>query len=105
MCNDTCRIIVGNNINFLLGVLNSRLFFFAIKTYYGGGGLGEHAVRMKHTFFGNYPCVRRDEIVNRLVQSRISTNDNSLDVDIDKRIYELYHLSDEEIRFVEHTEH
>ena len=101
MCNDTCRIIVGNNINFLLGVLNSKLFFFAIKTYYGGGGLGEHAVRMKHTFFGNFPCVKTDDIVNRLVQNRLSTNDISLDVDIDKRIYELYHLSDQEIRFVE----
>lgn len=101
MCNDTCRIIVGNNTNFLLGVLNSKLFFFAIKTYYGGGGLGEHAVRMKHTFFGNYPCIKTDEIVNRLVQSRISTNDNSIDVEIDKRIYELYHLSEEEIRFIE----
>ena len=27
ICNDTCRIIVGKELSFLLGVLNSKLFF------------------------------------------------------------------------------
>ena len=49
-CNDTGRIIVGEGLYHLLGVLNSTLFFYAIKTFYGGGILGDHGVRMKHTF-------------------------------------------------------
>lgn len=57
MCNDTCRIIVGTHLPFILGILNSKLFFYAVKKFYGGGVLGEHGIRMKHTFFGNFPCL------------------------------------------------
>ncbi|MDR1416782.1 MAG: class I SAM-dependent DNA methyltransferase, partial [Prevotellaceae bacterium] len=49
-CLDTARIITGNDIKFLLPILNSKLFFFAIKYFYGGGSLGNSGVRMKHTF-------------------------------------------------------
>ena len=101
MCNDTCRIIVGDNLPFLLGILNSKLFFFAIKTYYGGGGLGEHAVRMKHTFFGLFPCIGVDDKIISLVHNRLIANDVSIERKIDSRIYELYNLSKEEILFIE----
>ncbi len=50
-CVDTGRIITGKNIKFLLTILNSKFFFFAVKNFYGGGGLGTSGVRMKHTFF------------------------------------------------------
>ena len=36
-CNDTGRIIVGENLTFLLGILNSKLFYYAVKHFYGGG--------------------------------------------------------------------
>ena len=103
MCNDTCRIIVGNDISFLIGILNSKLFFFAIKTYYGGGGLGEHAVRMKHTFFGLFHCIRVDDMILSLVHNRLITNDVSIERKINNRIYELYNLSKEEILFIENS--
>lgn len=54
-CFDTARIITGKNLKYLLSVLNSNLFFFAVKYFYGGGGLGSAGVRMKHTFFKNCP--------------------------------------------------
>ena len=53
-CLDTGRIITGKNLKYLLSVFNSKLFFYSIKTFYGGGGLGENGVRMKHTFFENF---------------------------------------------------
>jgi hypothetical protein len=56
-CVDTGRIIVGNNLKYLVCLLNSKLFFFSIKNYYGGGGLGTVGIRMKHTFFENFPAV------------------------------------------------
>src|SRR5690606_22885331 len=55
MCLDTARIITGENLEVLLAVMNSKLFFYSIKTFYGGGGLGENGVRMKHTFFLDFP--------------------------------------------------
>ena len=55
MCLDTARIIVGEELDLLLTIMNSKLFFYSIKTFYGGGGLGETGVRMKHTFFENFP--------------------------------------------------
>lgn len=59
MCNDTGRIIVGKDLPYLLGVMNSKLFFFAVKTFYVGGVLGEHEIRMKHTFLKNSLCRER----------------------------------------------
>ena len=55
MCLDTARIIVGEELDLLLTIMNSKLFFYSIKTFYGGGGLGETGVRMKLTFFENFP--------------------------------------------------
>jgi len=56
-CLDTGRIITGENLKYLLSLLNSKLFFFAIKNYYGGGGLGTTGIRMKHTFFEKFPAI------------------------------------------------
>lgn len=87
MCNDTCRIITGSNLKFLLQVMNSKLFFYAVKTFYGGGGLG-NGVRMKHTFFLNFPCIIQ---IN---------NDNNQPLD-DDVIFRLYNITPDEIRTIE----
>lgn len=68
-CNDTGRIIVGEGLYHLLGVLNSSLFFYAIKTFYGGGILGDHGVRMKHTFFEKFPCLPISEDISSIAES------------------------------------
>ena len=104
MCNDTCRIIVGKDINFLVGIMNSKLFFYAVQTFYGGGGLGEHAVRMKHTFFNQFHCVGVDERVLSLVEKRMINENEEVEKEIDQRIYELYHLTPEEINYIENRE-
>lgn len=54
-CLDTARIITGENLKYLLAVLNSNLFFFSIKNFYGGGALGNTGIRMKHTFIWKFP--------------------------------------------------
>ncbi|MCK5847998.1 MAG: Eco57I restriction-modification methylase domain-containing protein [Caldisericia bacterium] len=53
--NDTGRIITGKNIKFLTSILNSCLFFYSVKMFYGGGALGKKGIRMKHTFFEKFP--------------------------------------------------
>ncbi|MCF0236912.1 MAG: hypothetical protein HUK09_09615 [Bacteroidaceae bacterium] len=98
-CNDTGRIIVGNYLLFLLAVLNSKLFFFAVKNYYGGGKLGEHGIRMKHTFFLNFPCVPPCESLERLAMK--CPDNYEVVARIDNKIYELYGLTTEEINLIE----
>ena len=108
-CLDTARIITGNNIDYLISILNSKLFFFAIKTFYGGGGLGESGVRMKHTFFECFPCLVLDEkskqILINLSKSAIKNikkeGFNAIDNQINDFIYGLYGISEEEIKEID----
>ena len=104
-CNDTCRIITGKNLYHLLGVLNSNLFFFVIKKFYGGGGLGENGVRMKHTFFEQFHCIETNNEIEKIVNN-IITSDSPVNIEnwvheIDYIIYNAYHLSDEEVNYIE----
>lgn len=98
--NSTCRIITGTYLTFLLGVLNSRLFFFSVKHFYGGV-LGESGIRMKHTFFQQFPCIPFDATINEMTllmsQRQESSKSNALDV----LIYAAYGLTNEEITFIE----
>ena len=103
MCNDTGRIIVGNYLLFLLGILNSKIFFYAVKKFYGGGILGEHGIRMKHTFFGNFPCLPYNKRIEEIAQTLSEQYTCSLADNLDKIIYSLYGISSEEISFVEST--
>ena len=101
LCNDTCRIIVGNDLPFLLGILNSKLFFYAVKQYYGGGVLGENGIRMKHTFFENFPCIPFDrQIADSAMELSHNYTDNLAD-SLDKQIFLSYSLSEEEIDYIE----
>jgi len=100
-CNDTGRIITGKSIKFLIGILNTKLFFFAIKYFYGGGLLGENGVRMKHTFFENFPCIEENAQIKQLVDTVTSENIKEVSKEIDHKVYELYGLTDDEINFVE----
>ena len=98
-CNDTCRIITGEEIEYLLGILNSKLFFFSIKHFYGGGLLGSKGVRMKHTFFELFPCVHKsvESFVNLIRDNEFSSKEKA----IDSAVFKLYGLSEEEIAYIE----
>lgn len=101
MCNDTGRIIVGNNLEFLLGVMNSKLFFFAVKTFYGGGVLGEHGIRMKHTFFEKFHFVLVNDKIKSVANALVKSPDNTLIDSFEHILYQQYELSSEEIKFIE----
>ncbi|OQB45938.1 MAG: hypothetical protein BWY02_02390 [bacterium ADurb.Bin157] len=102
-CNDTCRIIVGNSIEFLLGIMNSNLFFYAIKRFYSGGSLGEAGIRMKHTFFQDFPCIPENDVIKKLSNQLSEQYNTKKELKINRKIYELYGLSDEEISFIENS--
>jgi adenine-specific DNA-methyltransferase len=90
MCLDTARIIVGKRLNILLAILNSKLFFYTIKVFYGGGGLGENAIRMKHTFFLKFPAPNFDLETSNTINQIITNNDKNKLVIIDKIIYDFF---------------
>ena len=99
-CNDTGRIIVGEQLHHLLGIMNSKIFFYSIKHFYGGGTLGEQGIRMKHTFFEQFPCLPFSCEIDSLVRSVL--NDAKPDVcrEIDTIIFNLYHFSPNEISLI-----
>lgn len=109
-CLDTARVITGENLKYLLCVFNSNLFFYAVKQFYGGGGLGATGVRMKHTFFENF-CVPKPNTVenitwidlsNQLLKNKkINAPTFSIENEINRLIYELYSLTDQEIKLIE----
>lgn len=99
-CNDTGRIIVGEGLYHLLGVLNSTLFFYAIKTFYGGGILGDHGVRMKHTFFEKFPCIPVSEDISAIAESLSHRFDSHSHVMLENIVFESYGLTNDEVNYI-----
>ena len=100
-CNDTGRIIVGENLTFLLGILNSKLFYYAVKHFYGGGVLGENGVRMKHTFFQNFSCIPYNQKIDLLAKELTVRKEENLENQIDFLVYHLYGLTYDEVLIVD----
>lgn len=97
MCNDTGRIIVGKHLPFILGILNSKIFFYAIKKYYGGGVLGEHGIRMKHTFFGNFPCLPYNKDIEGIAKELSIQHTSNLADNLEEIINSAYSFTKDEI--------
>ena len=99
-CNDTGRIIVGEGLYHLLGILNSTLFFYAIKTFYGGGILGDKGVRMKHTFFEKFPCIPVSKGISATAESLSHRFDSHINVMLENIVFEAYGLTSEEVDYI-----
>ncbi|SIS56692.1 TaqI-like C-terminal specificity domain-containing protein [Chryseobacterium ureilyticum] len=101
MCLDTARIITGENLEVLISILNSKLFFYAVKSFYGGGSLGESGIRMKHTFFENFPMPSFPKEIQFELRKLVNNiNDDGLN-EINKIIHNFFNLTSEEIEFIE----
>ncbi len=101
MCLDTARIITGYDLSLLLAVLNSKLFFYSIKRFYGGGSLGESGVRMKHTFFKKFPLPIFSNSYKHEIERHINCLETYSIEKIENIIYNVYNLTKEEIDFIE----
>ncbi|WP_395045803.1 Eco57I restriction-modification methylase domain-containing protein, partial [Flavobacterium sp.] len=53
--NDTITFFTGENLEYLLALLNSKLFFYIFSKYYSGGGLGSTGIRFKKEFLSSLP--------------------------------------------------
>ncbi|WP_187943101.1 class I SAM-dependent DNA methyltransferase [Helicobacter pylori] len=110
----TSFILTGEHLRYLLGMLHSKLITFAFKTFYAGGGLGESGYRYKKAFIERLPIPQITEnqeladkiiaLVEQILQTKAKdpkANTQGLEKEIDALVYQLYHLTDEEIKIIE----
>ena len=100
-CNDTGRIIVGEGLYHLLGVMNSTLFFYSIKSFYGGGILGDHGIRMKHTFFEKFPCIPIQERISRMAEHLSKNPEPKIQSELDDLVFKMYGLTKDEVKYIQ----
>ncbi|GAA6842828.1 hypothetical protein HpHNI32_08900 [Helicobacter pylori] len=111
----TSFILTGEHLCYLLGMLHSKLITFAFKTFYAGGGLGESGYRYQKAFIERLPIPKitpenqklADKITDcaeRILKSKEKdpkANTQELEKEIDALVYQLYNLTDEEIKTIE----
>ncbi|GHS46085.1 hypothetical protein VN1165_05870 [Helicobacter pylori] len=111
----TSFILTGEHLRYLLGMLHSKLITFAFKTFYAGGGLGESGYRYKKAFIERLPIPKitpkNQELAHKITDcaERIlkskekdpKANTRELEKEIDALVYQLYNLTDEEIKIIE----
>ncbi|MCQ2635232.1 class I SAM-dependent DNA methyltransferase [Helicobacter pylori] len=111
----TSFILTGEHLRYLLGMLHSKLITFAFKTFYAGGGLGESGYRYKKAFIERLPIPKITEKNQELAQKITDgakqilelkekdpkANTQRLEKEIDALVYQLYNLTDEEIKIIE----
>lgn len=121
-CEATSFLMTGKHLKYLLVVLNSKPATFFFKTYYAGGGLGEEGYRYKKAFLEqlplppitpqNQPIVKQiEDLVSQILsitQSPDYEKDpekqalvKNLENQIDGLVYELYGLTEEEIKIID----
>ena len=108
--NDTCRILTGDNLYYLVAIFNSKCWDFIFKKFYAGGGLGDEGFRYKSEFMLDTTIPEIDkktekEIIN-LVEKVIEGKKKGIDTrefeeEIDKMVYKLYDLTEEEVGIIE----
>ncbi|PAF45610.1 Eco57I restriction-modification methylase domain-containing protein [Helicobacter sp. 11S02629-2] len=111
----TSFILVGSNLEYLLGLLHSKLATFAFKRFYAGGGLGEKGYRYKKVFLELLPVPKPDSInqalcdevialVDQILESKkqdINADTSELEKTIDSIVYKLYGLDEKDIKVIE----
>src|SRR5690625_1837388 len=109
-CPDTARIITGEKLKFLISILNSTLFFYSVKMFYGCGGLGHSGVRMKPTFFNHFPVPKVSEneikdyeskVDNIFTKKKVGEDTTAEERKIDLMVYHLYELTYDEVLIVD----
>jgi hypothetical protein len=105
----TVFIITGDNLKYLTALLNSKAVTFFFRTFYMGGEL-VGKIRYKKAFVENIPIPdpsdivknRIEVLVDQIIELKKQDQDTTaMEEEIDQMVYDLYGLTDEEIKVVE----
>jgi len=110
-------LMAGKNVKYICGLLNSKPVTYFFKNWYAGGGLGEEGYRYKKAFLEKLPIPPFTtynkgivESIERLVEKILFVKKQNPKADtreyerqIDQLVYQLYELTEEEIKIVEGT--
>ncbi|GAK52757.1 DNA modification methylase [Candidatus Moduliflexus flocculans] len=103
-------IMTGENVGFLVALLNSRLLTYAFKHYFSGGDLRGDTFRYKKAFLEQLPIIQVSQnqqlqfknLVEQIQSAKQHGNDTAvLEREIDLMIYTLYDLTYDEARTVD----
>ncbi|MCD6231422.1 Eco57I restriction-modification methylase domain-containing protein, partial [Candidatus Aerophobetes bacterium] len=118
-CEATSFLMTGNNLKYLIAVLNSKPTVFFFKLFYAGGGLGEKGYRYKKAFLEQFPIPeisKKEQLPFITLVTKILSLTQSEDYlenpqkqakvkeyecQIDQMVYNLYDLTEDEIKIVE----
>ncbi len=106
------NIITGDNLRYLIALLNSKLIYFAMRNFYMGGGIkGElktnnlEKIPIPKITQKNQELARKiTDCVKKILQTKEkdpNANTQELEKEIDALVYQLYNLTDEEIKIIE----
>ena len=108
----TSFVLTGENLKYLIALLNSKFISFVFKIFYAGGGLGEEGYRYKKKFLEHLPVPKItkenqnlvDEIINlvdKILDFKKADKDiTELESKIDDLVYQLYSLNKDEISII-----
>ncbi len=110
----TCSMITGSDLKMLVGLLSSALLKYAYKQIYSGTVLGKKGYQYNKHALEKLPVVKippsEQHVFTALVDEILSDKHTNPDADtsnleneIDKLVYALYGLTDDEIAIVERS--
>ncbi len=123
-CEATTFLMTGENLKYLLAILNSKSASFFFKKFYAGGGLGDEGYRYKKAFLENLPippiipqnkstAKKIENLVDKILALTRSKNYSANETkqkrvkeyekEIDKLVYKLYGLTPKEVKIIETT--
>ncbi len=107
---NTSYILTGEKLKYLLALLNSKLIHFAFKYFYQSGGIeGEITIQAIEQIPIAIPSQKIELKITSLVENILQTKQNpnadtsALEQQIDQLVYQLYELTDEEIKMIEES--
>ncbi|MGL4677727.1 MAG: Eco57I restriction-modification methylase domain-containing protein [Brevinema sp.] len=110
----TTFLIVGSQLHYLTGILNSKFGEFGFKNFFAGGGLGNTGFRYKKAFLERVPIPvpspAIEQQITALVQTILDHKARNIDTtpeekQIDQIVYKLYELTEDEIQTIEANSH
>lgn len=109
-CDVTTFFMTGKELKYILAILNSKLFEYSLINIYLEGD----TFKSKNKIIQNFPIPQRDDVYSERIENLVdkvieaktkdcNSNTFSLEHEIDRLVYQLYGLTDEEIAIVEGT--